>query len=97
MRAPDLLADPAALGLNHLAVDVTGVSTAVDSLRDFLRCLNDDSERLFQRSVKLVLPPYQQMIGQDVFELAFIHDADGALLELLRFQTRLPTEMDPDW
>lgn len=95
--APDLLGQPAILGLNHVALDVTNVSSSADSLGGYLKELNDQSERLFQRSVKLVLPPYQQMIGQDVFELAFINDADGVLLELLRFQTRLPNPMKPDW
>lgn len=95
--APDLVGQPAILGLNHVALDVTNVSSSADSLGSYLKELNDQSEQLFQRSVKLVLPPYQQMIGQDVFELAFINDADGVLLELLRFQTTLPYPMKPDW
>ncbi|KAJ8600820.1 hypothetical protein CTAYLR_006422 [Chrysophaeum taylorii] len=96
-RAADLLNDVTSLGLNHVALDVTNASARADSLGDFLQELNDDSERLFQRSLKLVLPPYQQMIGQDVFELAFVHDADGVLLELLRWQARIPNPMKPDW
>jgi hypothetical protein len=31
------------------------------------------------------------MIGKDVYELAFIYDADGCLLELLNYQSTITT------
>lgn len=94
-RAPELLENVSTLGLNHVAVDVS--DTASDSLAEFIRRLNDDSERLFQKSLKMVLAPQQQQIGQDVYELAFLTDADGTLLELIKFDARIPNPMFPDW
>eukprot|EP00633_Aureoumbra_lagunensis_P011049 CAMPEP_0197329194 /NCGR_PEP_ID=MMETSP0892-20130614/5538_1 /TAXON_ID=44058 ORGANISM="Aureoumbra lagunensis, Strain CCMP1510" /NCGR_SAMPLE_ID=MMETSP0892 /ASSEMBLY_ACC=CAM_ASM_000538 /LENGTH=156 /DNA_ID=CAMNT_0042825675 /DNA_START=182 /DNA_END=649 /DNA_ORIENTATION=- len=95
--APDVFRNSTTLGLNHVAIDVSNTSSDMDSLSDFLRMLNDYSEQTFQRSLGLVHKPYQQMIGQDVFELCFIRDPDGVLLELIRYQTRIPDPMVPDW
>ena len=92
-RAADGLA-PAHVGLNHVALDVGHLC---DDLGDFLRRLNDDSERLFEKSLGLALPPRQQIIGQEVYELAFVRDADGVLVELLRKQATLDAPMEPDW
>ena len=88
---------PVALGLNHVALDVTPALAPGEDLAAFLSRLNADSERLFARSVKLVLAPFQQMIRTDVYEIAFIHDADGVLLELIRLQASNPRDMAPDW
>lgn len=80
--------------MNHVALDVSDVS---DDLTEFLGRLNADSERLFEKSLKLALKPYQQIIGQEVFELAFVSDPDGVLIELVRKQATLDTAMEPDW
>ena len=39
---------------------------------------------LFGRQLRIALPPEQKVIGSQVYEMAFIYDADGALIELLR-------------
>ena len=91
--APDGLA-AAAMGLNHVALDVSGVC---DDLGDFLARLNTDSERAFQKSIALALPPFQQQIGAGVYELAFVRDADGVLIELLRRQADAAIDLAPDW
>lgn len=84
------------VGLDHLALDVT--DSGEDSLADYLVALNKKSEQLFSRSVKLVLPPYQQMIGDEVYELAFVGDPDGVLVELIRYQATLPNPpTQSDW
>ena len=77
-----------------MALDVSGVC---EDLPDFLRRLNADSERIFEKSLKLALAPYQQIIGQEVYELAFVTDVDGVLIELLRKQATLEAPMAPDW
>lgn len=38
-----------------------------------------------------------QRIGQDVYDLAFIVDADGVLLELLHQKLNIDTEMPQAW
>lgn len=79
-----------------MALDVS--DSGDDSLAEYLVRLNEKSEQLFSRSVKLVLAPYQQMIGADVYELAFVSDPDGVLVELLRYQATLPNPpTQADW
>uniref|UniRef100_A0A7S2UWQ2 Glyoxalase/fosfomycin resistance/dioxygenase domain-containing protein n=1 Tax=Fibrocapsa japonica TaxID=94617 RepID=A0A7S2UWQ2_9STRA len=68
-----------------------------ERMKTFLSALNEKSEKQFQKSVRLVIPPAQQMIGSQVFETAFIADPDGTLIELLLHMKTLPQELEPDW
>ncbi len=43
------------------------------------------------------MPPKQQIIGRQVYELAFLYDADGCLIELLHLQNELPQQLDSGW
>lgn len=63
----------------------------------FLRALNAKSEAAFQKSVRLAIRPYRQMIMNEVFDIAFISDPDGTLIELLFHVATLEHEMLPDW
>ena len=56
----------AATGLNHLALDVTATARQVGGLGALLKELNESSEARFNRSVRLVVEPHQQTIGQEV-------------------------------
>ena len=47
--------------------------------------------------MRIALAPRKQMIGRSVYELAFLYDADGALVELLNKQNDLPQEIDSGW
>jgi hypothetical protein len=49
------------------------------------------------RSIRLVHPPMQRMMHHLVYEVAFIADDSGTLIELLHFLKSLPQEMEPDW
>ncbi|CAM9693916.1 unnamed protein product [Ascophyllum nodosum] len=86
-KAQDLTLDMRATGLNHIAFDVGPAIEASegspDDLRGFLSELNRQSEEIFGMSVRLAVSPFEQRIGQDVYDVAFITDADGVLLELL--------------
>lgn len=42
-------------------------------------------------------PPGVQRIGQDIFDLAFIMDADGVLLELVHKKDILAVDMPQAW
>lgn len=95
-RAVDLLARYDLLGYNHLALDVTHFccmnktdSDTVASLTDYMYHLNSTSQKIFGKTIRVALPPKQTMIGSDVYELAFIYDADGCLLELLNYQSTI--------
>jgi len=97
-RAPNLMDLPALLGYNHVALDVSAQiqqhsdntnsgTTAADycstSLQDWIDALNQTSLDRFGKTLRVALPPRQQMIANSVYELAFLYDADGCLVELL--------------
>ncbi len=97
-RAVDLLARYDLLGYNHLALDVTHFccmnrteENSLPSLSDYIYHLNFTSQKIFGKTIRIALPPKQTMIGNDVYELAYIFDADGCLLELLNYQTTITT------
>jgi catechol 2,3-dioxygenase-like lactoylglutathione lyase family enzyme len=69
----------------------TANSTSMRSspLSDWLTRLNATSVERFGKALRVAVPPRQQMIGRDVYELAFLYDPDGCLVELISWQSRL--------
>ncbi|KAL3928009.1 MAG: hypothetical protein SGBAC_012838 [Bacillariaceae sp.] len=98
-RAIDFMQRQDLLGMNHFALDVTGSikSQGLESLAEWMKKLNKKSLIEFGKNLRIALSPRQQMIGRSVYELAFLYDADGALVELLNKQTDLPQEIDSGW
>ena len=74
--APDGLVEEA-VGLNHLAFDVT--ADCDDDLAAYLQELNARSEEQFRKSLRLALAPQQLLAGGAAYEYAFIADPDGVL------------------
>ncbi|MGC9527143.1 MAG: VOC family protein [Limnospira sp.] len=74
--APDAFGDEHYVGYYHLSFDLTDSTPDlpgwIDSLRDRVDSLN------------VLLEPTQQAIGETVYEVAFIADADGLPLEFIR-------------
>jgi catechol 2,3-dioxygenase-like lactoylglutathione lyase family enzyme len=66
-------------------------------LREYLVHVNQTSVEKFGKGLRVALEPKQQIIGRLVFELAFIYDADGAVLELLNCIKVLDQEVDSGW
>ena len=94
--APDGLVEEA-VGLNHLALDVTDDAGAGD-LAAYLQELNARSEQRFRESLRLALAPQQLLAGGAAYEYAFIADPDGVLLELIRRRNALGVEPEvEDW
>jgi catechol 2,3-dioxygenase-like lactoylglutathione lyase family enzyme len=100
-RAIDFMQRQDLLGHNHIALDVTN---SIDknsnclNLADYLDCLNKLSLEIFGKTLRIALQPQQQMIGRSVYELCFLYDADGSLLELIRKQgDDLPQAIDSGW
>jgi catechol 2,3-dioxygenase-like lactoylglutathione lyase family enzyme len=109
-RAIDLIQNTQELGFHHMALDVTaqiqqqtlakddGVdhgNHVSNNLSDWLEQLNQQSVQRFGRTLRVAVPPRQQMMGQAaeggssvVYEIAFMYDADGALIELLHHQSK---------
>lgn len=100
-RAPDLMNRRDILGYNHVALDVSKIIKSCPnrytSLSDWITELNRTSIDSFGKTIRMVLPPRQQLIGQYIFELAFILDADGCLIELLHEKRKLMQAMDSGW
>jgi catechol 2,3-dioxygenase-like lactoylglutathione lyase family enzyme len=99
-RALDLVARQELLGHNHIALDVTESiqnQEELKSLSDWMDQLNQKSLQQFGKTLRVAVPPTQRLIGKGVFELAFLYDADGALVELLHKQTELQQEISSGW
>jgi catechol 2,3-dioxygenase-like lactoylglutathione lyase family enzyme len=85
--APDAFGDEHYVGYYHLSFDLTAV---VDDLPSWLAALQqrfDETSQLHHESsqpLQILLEPEQQMIGDRVYEVAFIADADGLPLEFIR-------------
>lgn len=87
--APDAFADEHYVGYYHLSFDV---SEKTDSLPQWLEATRSRFEKASEENpeeispLKVLLSPTQQVIGETVYEVAFIADADGLPLEILRNQ-----------
>lgn len=84
--APDAFGDEHYTGYYHLSFDLTALTP---SLPDWLDQLRADWQAAAQTQTQLpplrvLLEPEQQMIGEGLYEVAFIADADGLPLELIR-------------
>jgi catechol 2,3-dioxygenase-like lactoylglutathione lyase family enzyme len=98
-RAVDLMQRQEALGQNHLAFNVTPSiqSMGFESLSEWIHSLNQRSLASFEKALRIAVEPRQQLIGREVYELAFLYDADGALVELLHRQKELPQQISSGW
>lgn len=88
--AADAFTDEHYTGYYHLSFDLT------DCTADLLGWLEQLQARFAQAAttgqvdpLKVLLAPKQQIIGQKVYEVAFIADADGLPLEFLRMMATL--------
>ena len=87
----DAFGDEHYTGYYHLSFDLTD---AVESLPQWLEDLKTQFRQAAQNSIqiqplKVLLEPMQQMIGDCVYEVAFIADADGLPLEFIRMMKNL--------
>lgn len=101
-RAIDLIQREDMLGINHVCLDVTSYidKIATDEFYDlnqFLEDTNKDSLEKFNKTLKVAVPPRQQVIGSQVYELAFIFDADGCVIELLRYIKEFSQDISSGW
>ena len=108
-RAIDLIERQDILGQNHLALDVTptaqnnnndddkGTKKQFENLSEWIDDLNQRSLKKFGKTLRMAVEPRQQIIGNGVYELAFLYDADGALIELLWKQSELTQNLSSGW
>jgi catechol 2,3-dioxygenase-like lactoylglutathione lyase family enzyme len=91
--AADAFHDEHYTGYYHLSFDLT---EQIAALPAWLQQLRDRFEQTAQTSdqvqpLKVLLEPMQQIIGDRVYEVAFIADTDGLPLEFLRMMGTLQT------
>ena len=83
--AADAFSDEHYTGYYHLSFDLTETT---DSLPNWIEGLQARFEQAVAagqvQPLKILLNPMQQMIGDRVYEVAFIADSDGLPLEFLR-------------
>lgn len=84
--AADAFRDEHYTGYYHLSFDLTATT---DDLPAWLMQLTAQFDKEAQTTgrvapLTVLLPPQQQMIGDRVYEVAFIADADGLPLEFIR-------------
>lgn len=83
--APDAFHDEHYVGYYHLSFDITAVTSDLgDWLHQLQTKLATIAEPQPLAPLNILLPPEQQMIGDRIYEVAFIADADGLPLEFLR-------------
>jgi len=85
--APDAFGDEHYVGYYHLSFDITDATTDLPSwLTNLQKCLLEASRSnpAECQPLKILLEPTQQMIGDRVYEVAFIADTDGLPLEFIR-------------
>ena len=84
--APDAFNDEHYVGYYHLSFDLTNLtpnlSGWLENLQQKIATESDNSQSV--QPLKILLEPEQQMIGDRVYEVAFIADTDGLPLEFIR-------------
>ena len=85
--APDAFADEHYVGYYHLSFDLTNVTPALPSWLNNLQTTFSEAAATNpeqMQPLQILLPPTQQMIGEQVYEVTFIADSDGLPLEFIR-------------
>ena len=84
--APDAFGDEHYVGYYHLSFDLTDSTSDLSSWLKDLKAKNAIALENSQQAqpLKVLLEPEQQMIGDSVYEVAFIADTDGLPLEFIR-------------
>lgn len=83
-----------ALGLAHVSIDVTSLGLSCVST---IEVLQRRSKALFGRTLRVLTPPHQQMMGDLVAEVALVRAPDGVQLELVHRLGRLAIQPEDDW
>lgn len=83
--AADAFGDEHYTGYYHLSFDLTKVTTDLPTWLTALDARLRDSGQL--PPMQILLKPTQQMIGDRIYEVAFIADTDGLPLEFIRMLT----------
>ncbi|MEL6939456.1 MAG: VOC family protein [Cyanobacteria bacterium J06598_1] len=93
--ALDAFVDEHYTGYYHLSFDLTEhLAKSTQSLPDWIANLQNQVEAI-GGTLKVLLKPEQQQIGDDIYEVAFLADTDGLPLEFLRRMAPAASAGDP--
>mmetsp|Transcript_32444 Transcript_32444/g.79081 ORF Transcript_32444/g.79081 Transcript_32444/m.79081 type:complete len:85 (+) Transcript_32444:341-595(+) len=59
--------------------------------------LNARSAQKFGKTLRVGLEPFQQIVGSTVYELAFVYDPDGTLIEFVLQGKTLDQQVSSGW
>jgi catechol 2,3-dioxygenase-like lactoylglutathione lyase family enzyme len=79
--APDAFGDDRYVGYYHISFDLTDLTP---DLPTWLRSLTLKLQKNIRIAPTILLPPTQQIIGINVYEVTFVADLDGLPLEFIR-------------
>ena len=107
-RALDRMANSAVLGWDHVCLDVTESVRAMSvdgdnneklrsNLQDWIDALNSKSQSTFGKDLRVALEPRVKLFGREQYELAFIYDADGGLIELVNKLDGSESPVESSW
>ncbi|ERN40356.1 glyoxalase/Bleomycin resistance protein/dioxygenase superfamily [Rubidibacter lacunae KORDI 51-2] len=82
--APDAFHDEHYVGYYHLSFDVTHLA---ENMQAWLEQLRSRLSAATLKPLQVLLEPTQQSIGDRIYEVAFVADADGLPLEFLHLHT----------
>jgi catechol 2,3-dioxygenase-like lactoylglutathione lyase family enzyme len=85
--APDSFFDEHYVGYYHISFDLSQYTTDLSVWLEELQSKFQqqvESETNSLKSLSILLPPEQQMIGNHVYEVTFLADSDGLPLEFIR-------------
>lgn len=81
--------------------DDDDLSSSSYGLQEFLKYIEARSLKKFNKTLRIAVQPRQQVLGNQVYELAFLYDADGTIVELVRYikevQLKVGQTMDSGW
>uniref|UniRef100_A0A7S1TAM8 VOC domain-containing protein n=1 Tax=Compsopogon caeruleus TaxID=31354 RepID=A0A7S1TAM8_9RHOD len=88
------LEEKGAPGLYHISFDVTASCLTLSTL---LQELDAQSRLKFNKTLRILEPPAQRMLGSLTCEICFLSDPNNIPVELIRRISQLAHPMEPDW
>lgn len=80
-QAPDAFSDEHYVGYYHLSLDLSEYTSNLGQWVEELKSKFAHQQQI--PPLKILLPPQQQIIGERIYQVAFIADTDGLPIELI--------------
>jgi catechol 2,3-dioxygenase-like lactoylglutathione lyase family enzyme len=74
-----------------------GSTCELYQLQEWMDDLNSLSIDRFGKALRIAMSPTKRIVGKEVYEMAFLYDADGALVELMNHSGTLMQDVADGW